>query len=143
MKNKKLEALTALLEIQKVLQEKEKQRVEEVKPLNDVVRGINEAYKKENSALIRKDAELREKVESLYASEGTYVVEGVGSLVFPETYNFEVTDAKLVPRDYLMIDTAKVKEAIGKGIRNIKGLKIEKKYWGGMQVREWKEGEGE
>lgn len=143
MKNEKLKMLTELLEIQRKLKEAEKCRVEEVKPLNDIVKGINEEYKKTNSALIRRDAELREKVESLYASEGTYVVEGVGSLVFPETYNFEVTDAKLVPRDYLMIDTAKVKEAVKKGIRNIKGLKIEKKYWSGMQVREWKEGEGE
>lgn len=45
------------------------------------------------------------------------------------TYNdFELVDLNLVPREYLMLDESKVKEAINKGgVKEIAGIKIEEK----------------
>lgn len=43
------------------------------------------------------------------------------------TYEYEIEDESLVPRQYMSIDEAKVKLSLKSGVRNIPGLKIIKK----------------
>lgn len=53
------------------------------------------------------------------SSGGSSSVKGI-----TKTWAYEVEDLSLVPREYLMIDEAKVKEAIKAGTRIISGIKI-------------------
>ena len=41
-----------------------------------------------------------------------------------EVYKFAITDAKLIPREYLTVDVPTVNEAIRNGVREIPGLRI-------------------
>lgn len=61
--------------------------------------------------------------------ESVKTTRGQVSTTTGTTYNdFELVDLSLVPREYLMLDESKVKEAINRGgVKEIAGIKIEEK----------------
>mgnify|MGYP007083423593 CR=1 FL=1 len=61
--------------------------------------------------------------------ESVKTTKGQVSTTTGTTYNdFELVDLNLVPREYLMLDESKVKEAINRGgVKEISGIKIEEK----------------
>lgn len=136
----KIEKLTVeLVQLNAQIKELTEAKKEEEEPFRKALKEIAETYEPMLGPLSKRDALLRQEVISLYSGEPKVEVEGVGSIVFPETYNFEVQDIKKVPVEYLMVDAAKVREDIRKGVRKIKGLTIAKRFWNGLRVCMWKE----
>lgn len=52
------------------------------------------------------------------------VANKIGNSSIVKRWTFKITKESLIPREYLMIDEKKVREAIRSGERNIKGLEI-------------------
>lgn len=47
-----------------------------------------------------------------------------GSMTFKEVWKFEITAAKEVPRDFLIVDERAIRQAIAAGVRQIVGVRI-------------------
>jgi len=54
----------------------------------------------------------------------TMVRTEAGSATQRKVWKHEITDEAQVPREYLMIDEAKVRQAVKQGIREIPGVRI-------------------
>jgi len=48
----------------------------------------------------------------------------VEGLQIKKVWNFEIIDEKIIPRVYLVVDTAKIRKLVNAGIREIAGVKI-------------------
>lgn len=51
-----------------------------------------------------------------------------GSTGLRSSWKFEVVNEALVPREYLMVDEKKIRQAVNAGERNISGVKIEEEF---------------
>lgn len=88
----------------------------------------------------RKEAEaLQEKLNAEAAEAGVEAPEVVPAVVAPKptvtrtedgtayevvTWDFTVEDETKIPREYLMVDTARIRQAVKAGLREIPGIKI-------------------
>lgn len=61
------------------------------------------------------DAEALAKVEAAAAPKG---------MTLSKSWTYRVTDEKLVPREYMMVQHAKIQLAIAEGVREIPGIEI-------------------
>lgn len=115
-------------------------------PLEEIDRKIRQAITNYNAVVEeerRKKEELerkkRELLEEIAAEEGRELPPPapVEPLPIPKTvrtssgtvasrmvWDFEVEDEALVPREYLAVDTAKIRAAVRAGVREIPGVKI-------------------
>jgi hypothetical protein len=132
------EALPVVVEVAKEIKELESVKGAEAKPLREMINEIGEKYKGALTILGEMDTRLRERVMKEYEGTESIKQEGVGELVFPELWGFEVTDIKKVPIEFLTVDSTAVRNEIKKGIRNIKGLEISRHR--SLQVRQDKNG---
>lgn len=48
----------------------------------------------------------------------------VNTSTIKKVWTFEVTDLNLIPREYLVVDETKIRNAVREGVRNIPGVKI-------------------
>ena len=119
-----------IIEVNSQIKEVDGKRVEEVEPFKAMIASINEKYKPSLDPLNEMDGRLREKiVENIDSTESVLSPDG-GKLVFTESLVPEVVDESKVDKKYLttIVDMAKVKADMKKGIMNIKGIKVVPKY---------------
>lgn len=91
----------------------QKSMMEFVKVIEKTVESIQANIKEK---LKKWDADKAEKFETLKTIEGTLKKE--------TKWSFDLLELDKVPREFLMLDEKKVKEAINNGIREIDGLNI-------------------
>lgn len=120
------EILAVLVETNRQIKEMEKKRDEEIEPFRVVIKEIADKYKVALEPLDEINSQLRERVMSEYKGTETISEEGVGKLVFPESWGYDVSDFSRVPKEYRMevVDKSKIMAEIKNGVRNIKGLEI-------------------
>lgn len=131
------EALPALVEVTREVKWKEEEMKKETEELKEIIKTVEEPYKKEIEMLKEMGEMLRGRVMEEYEETEAIKEEGVGELVFPSVQSIEITDINKVDRKYLMVNLAKIKEDVKKGVSKIKGVEISKKRT--LQVRQWKE----
>lgn len=86
-------------------------------------------------ARIEKEEERRRKIQEAHEKQGHEVSKPV-IMTRPEplkvkdttttrkVWKFKITDSAKVPREYMIIDDGKIREAVRNGIREIEGIKI-------------------
>jgi hypothetical protein len=67
------------------------------------------------------------ELATITSSVPEVITTSLGKTQFVKKWTFDVVDLKKVPRQFLMIDETKIKDAISEGKREIKGLKIYQK----------------
>lgn len=115
-----------LIEVNSEIKEIEGKKDGETAPLKSQIKEIDEKYKGALVALNEIDMRLRnEVVKEVKSTEAIQSPDG-GKLVFAESTEIEYGDVGEVDSKYLMkvVDVKKVKEALSKGIVNIKGIKV-------------------
>lgn len=138
------EAVPVLIEINRQIKTEETAMTEESEPFKLQLKSISDKYQVALKPLSEMDTRLRERLLKEYPStEAIPNPEGVGKVVFAETWGYEIEDIKKVDKNYKIevIDTKKVKGEIKKGVRNIKGLKIASER--SMRVYTKEEAQGE
>lgn len=118
------EALPVMVGVAREIKELEARKKEECEPAKAIINEIGEKYKGALNVLGKMDSDLRERIMKEYEGTDSIKQEGVGELVFPELWGFEVVDIKKVPAEFLTVDSTLVRNEIKKGIRNIKGIEI-------------------
>jgi hypothetical protein len=119
-------AVEPLVEVNREIKELEAKRDQECEEPKLQIKTIKEKYRGSVGVLSEIDTRLRERVMKEHeGSEG--MVGETGSLVFAESWGYEVEDIAKVPKEYkvLTVDVKLVKEKIKNGVRKIPGLKIE------------------
>ncbi len=117
-------AIIPLVEVAIEIKDLEAKKSEECKEYRTKIKEIDEKYQQALSVLGEIDTNLRERVMKEHEGTESVRVDGVGELVFAETWGYEVVDIKKVPAEYMGVDGKLVRESIKKGMRNIKGLDI-------------------
>ncbi len=131
------EALPVVVGVAKEIKTIEATKKGETDPLNELIKDIREKYKGALQVLENMDERLRERVMKEYPEGDSIKQDGVGELVFPEVWGWEVVDIKKVDRKYMSVDSKIIMEDIRKGVRKIPGLEIGRKRT--LQVRPEKE----
>lgn len=137
------ECLPVIVEVNKQIRALETAMEEEMAPFKSQVKAITEKYQVAIKPLNEMDKRLRERVLKEHVSTDPVIGTGIGKLVFPETWTYEIKDIKKVDKEYRVevVDINKVKTAIKNGIRNIKGIEIKQER--SVRVYTKAEGDGE
>lgn len=138
------QGLAMSLQARKMRQSLDKTRSEIIRPHLDFQRAVNKFAKSFEQKLTEIETGLTEKLKIYMEAnqENQYVdlmnqsitVED-GKLSKKLTWQFEIEDETLIPREYLCIDEKKIKLAIKQGLRVIAGLKIEEKIEIDLRVK--------
>lgn len=120
------EALPMVIDVSHQIKGLEKARNDETEPFKSAIKDINEKYKPALEPLETMDKMLRERVMDEHEGTESVNEEGVGKLVFAQSWGFEVTDFSKVPTKYRMevVNDKMIKDDIRNGLRAIKGLVI-------------------
>ncbi len=101
------------------------------KPLSDAIKNINLIVKDINEKIHLLKTNLEEKILNWMKSENELPfgqIEKIsveeGTLHLKDTYEFEIEDENLLPREYLSVNPREICNAINSGVRNIPGIKI-------------------
>jgi seryl-tRNA synthetase len=138
------------IKIKDKLNELEESRKEITKPINDSLKVVNDRYKAHAAPLkelkdkiekmildyrrVEEDKRLAEE-EKLIDETGNMMISvtnsipsvietKLGSTSFVKKWTFKIVDISKISRKYLIVDEAKIKEAISNGEREIKGVEI-------------------
>ena len=117
-------AVPALVEVAIEVKGLKAKKKVECEPMKAAIKGVDEKYKGALVVLNEMDTNLRDRVMKEHMGTESVRVDGIGELIFPETWGYEIEDIKKVPAEYLGVDGKLVRESIKKGVRNIKGLNI-------------------
>ena len=127
------EALPVVVGVAKEIKTLEATKKEETDPLQELIKDIRGKYVGALEVLGEIDTKLRERVMKEYPEGESIKQEGVGELVFPKRWGYEVVDIKKVNTAFLTVDSKAVNEEIRKGVRKIGGLIISRTR--SLQVR--------
>lgn len=117
-------AVPALVEVAIEVKDLEAKKKVECEPMREAIKGVDEKYKAGLAVLNEIDTNLRDRVMREHEGTESVRVDGIGELVFPETWGYEIVDLKKVDPKYLTVDGKLIREDIKKGMRNIKGLNV-------------------
>lgn len=131
------EALSVIMKVAKEIKELEEKKKGETDPLQELINDIRTKYAGELQVLGEIDERIRTRIMKEYEGTESIKQEGIGELVFPELWSFEVVDIKKVPVKFHTVDAKAINIEIRKGIRNIKGIEIKKRR--SLQVRPHKD----
>ncbi len=122
------EVLPVIVDVAREIKTLEGRRDSEAEPFKNQVKEIGNKYKPALEPLGEISSQLRGRIMIEHEGNETVAQEGIGKLVFPETWNYEVADFARVPKEYTMevVDNKKVMEEIKNGVRKIRGLEIRK-----------------
>ncbi len=126
-------ALPILVEISNTEKEIEEKKKKAEEPVKTNLALISGEYKPDLKLLGDFNTKVRERVLKEYEGDNSVREDGVGEIVFPKTWTFEITDMTKVDRHYLTTNDSLIREEIKKGVRKMKGIKIFQKR--GIQVR--------
>lgn len=126
-------ALPVVVKLAMDIKKLKKDKAEDEEFAKALLKDVSDKYNPQIKALTEVDVMLRERILKEHDGSSTVAVAGVGELVFPQVWDFEVVDMGKVDRKYLIVDSTAVRNDIRKGIRNIKGIKIDQKRT--LQVR--------
>jgi len=129
-------ALPVIVNVMKEIDGIDGKRKQEGEALRAALDGINEKYRGPLEVLGIISEKIRGRIKEEHQGTESVKEDGVGELVFPLRSTFEVAEAGKVPREYLTVDTQKVKTAIKAGIAKIPGMTIGKER--GLEVRKEK-----
>lgn len=139
-----------LIQVKTKIKSLEYERLEYTKPINETLKKLNARFKElstplKNAEKIVKNAILKyreKKEEQLLKIESEFkkknknqniditstlpdIVESKsGETRISKKWTFEITDERNIPRDYVSADADKINDAINKGTRKIKGIRI-------------------
>lgn len=132
-----------LIKVKQRLKRLEEMRTEITVPINTALKAVNNRFKMFSEPLenieklvkkglagyvsmIEEEAKkLAEIPSSVPVEMPKITVRTEGGLMHTKkVWTFEVTDENLIPREFLTIDSAKVRKAIGEGTREINGIRI-------------------
>jgi Mg2+ and Co2+ transporter CorA len=104
----------------KQLEDEQKERGEKLKA---ALKAITDEYSPAIKQIETPYQSLREKIVEAHDDLETVRIEDTGEIQFYETLSFTADPAK-VPKEYLMVNEAKIKQEIKDGVRKIKGVEI-------------------
>lgn len=127
------QALSMALQARKLSNTLEASRKQITKPLLDYQRDINrlatnldQCFEIIQNGIKGKIIDWMDTVkDDPFLSVDSLSVED-GTIYTKERFEIEIVDSEMIPREYMSVDTLKIKAAAEKGIRNIPGVKIEK-----------------
>ena len=126
-------ALPVVVGIARTIKELEGKKAEDSIFPKSLLKEVSDTYDPSIKAMKEVDSKVRARIIEEHGDNSPVAMMGVGELVFPMLWVFEVTDINKVDRKYLVIDSAAVREDIKKGVRNIKGITIKQNKT--LQVR--------
>jgi phage gp36-like protein len=97
--------------------EKEKERLQ---------KKIKKAEESKTGVLSLRLKQKQEEIEKELTSRTVKYDSGVKTIT-RKKWTFEIVDISKIPREYLMVDTVKINQAIKQGVREIPGVKIYQK----------------
>jgi len=120
------EVAPVLIEINKEIKEIEERKKNECEPFRAQINDISDKYKPALIPLNEMDSQIRKRVMVEHIGTESVACEEGGQLVFPRSWGYEVIDFSKVPKEYRMevVNDKMIKEEIGKGVRNIRGIEI-------------------
>ena len=121
------EALPVIVSVVREIRELEAKMEEEKRPLMDALKSITNDFSPSIKELEKVDRKVRDKILECHLDESEVRMIGVGKLIFPLLWGFDVVDVGKVPSEFLTVDGAKVRNEIKSGVRRIPGLKIDHK----------------
>lgn len=130
------EALPALVKIARELEKLKLMETEEAEPWKMQLGEIRSRFKELAEPWVEMDEQLRDMVLEEHEGAESVRVDGVGELVFPERWSFNITDHSKVERKYLEVSSVQVNAAIKSGARKIRGIEIYQKR--GLTLRKEK-----
>lgn len=138
------QCLSMSLQARKMRQSLDHSRNKINRPYIDFQRSVNKFAKNFENKLIEIENTLTDKLKDYMKlnKDNQYVdlmnqsitVED-GKLSKKLTWEFEIEDESLIPREFLCVDEKKIKQAIKDGIRIISGIKIHEKIEITMRVK--------
>lgn len=125
-------ALSMSLQSRKIKKALDQSRMEIIRPHLDFQRAINKIVKDYTTKLEEIEKNLKKKLDSWLKAQSTFeqdfsnlvIQVEDGNLKAKKEWNFYIEDFDQIPKNYLVVDEKKIKEAIKAGIRNIPGIKI-------------------
>jgi len=130
------EALVVLVKVARELDMLKLRKEQEAEPFKTVLGEIESRFKELMEPWLEMDSQLRETVLREHEGTDPVKIDGVGELVFPLRWTFEVTDEAKVEKKYLSVDSSKVNAAIKGGVGKIRGIRVYQKR--GLTVRKEK-----
>ena len=130
------EALVVLVKVARELDILKLKKEQEAEPFKTVLGEIESRFKELMEPWLEMDSQLRETVLREHEGTDPVKIDGVGELVFPLRWTFEVTDEAKVEKKYLSVDSGKVNAAIKGGVGKIRGIRVYQKR--GLTVRKEK-----
>jgi len=130
------EALVVLVKVARELDILKLKKEQEAEPFKTVLGEIESRFKELMEPWLEMDSQLRETVLREHKGTDPVKIDGVGELVFPLRWTFEVTDEAKVEKKYLSVDSSKVNAAIKGGVGKIRGIRVYQKR--GLTVRKEK-----
>lgn len=131
--------LSMSLQARKIRNSLEKSRVEILKPHQTFIKSVNKQAKEYEAKLLEIETNLSNKIllwlDNQNEQETETMIVDDGTLTKKSKSYFEIIDENLIPREFLMIDENKIKEAIKNGIESIEGIKIYKKNEVDLRVK--------
>jgi hypothetical protein len=122
------ESLPTIVDLNKEIKSLEKAEKEESEPFKAQISEINNKYGVALKPLGEMDDRLRQRIMTEHEGTEPVIQEGIGQLIFPESWGYEIADFSKVEKRFRkeVVDDKAIKAEIKAGVRNIKGLKIEK-----------------
>lgn len=127
------EAYTKAVELgsanKKVLNGIESFRKALTKPLNDHIKLINGMFKNISERFEDNDSSLRKQIEKYQDGRKKpesiqHTITDSGTATIQKRWDFEITDASLLPKEFLIPDDVKIRRSIAEGAREIAGVRI-------------------
>lgn len=137
-------ALSMSLQAKKIRQQLDDSRKEIVKPHFDYQKAINKIVKDVENKLEQIEENLKDKINKWNEKRKEMPFESHidleirvddGVLYTQKKWEFNIDDSSLIPREYMIVDDRKIKEAISNGIRNIPGVDIYEKHELVMRIK--------
>jgi hypothetical protein len=120
------ETLPTIVDLNKEIKSLEKAKEEEGEEYKKYLKTVSEKYETALQPLNAMNDRLRQRIMTEYEGTDPIIQEGVGQLVFPESWGYELVDFSKIEKKFRkeVVDDKAIKAEIKAGVRNIKGIKI-------------------
>lgn len=122
------EILPTIVDLNKEIKSLEKAKEEEAEPFKTQVKQINDKYEVALHPLGEMNDRLRQRIMAEYEGTDPIIQEGIGQLIFPESWGYEIVEFSKVEKKFRkeVVDDKAIKAEIKAGVRNIRGISIQR-----------------